>query len=408
MLVSLLLALAHAEDRDDDAQPWDRVGWGFGGVPALNYNSDEGFGFGVVASTYRYDGKTAPYKTGVTLIGFATTKAIQAHSIRVDALELGGTPLRLGVRAAFDTTKTDNYCGVGSEVTCDPAVAEQAADDLEVPDAEREDFLRRFYRTRYIYPNLRIDARYALRPKPHRFEIVGGYRITYILPGDFSDASPWPGSLYSRDFGEGEQGLMSVIQAGAMLDDRDNEPSPTRGYWIEATVRGASSLWGSDWDYFGFNTTLRGYLSLGTDRVVLANRLVVDGIVGDAPVRELAEPGGVQRYSSYGSLNAGRGIRLRRFIGEALTVDQAELRVLAIPFSIGKVPIDIHTIGFVDVGFVAEELSGFGQMFGTPLVGTGGGLRFAIDKNFIVRADVGVSPIEDWSPSVYIDLDNLF
>ena len=243
---------------------------------------------------------------------------------------------------------------------------------------------------------------------PHRFEVVGGLRVEYLLPGDFSDPSPWPGSLYEQDFGEGEQGFVSVLQAGAMLDNRDNEPAPIRGYWIEASVRAATPVWGSSWTYVGFNTTLRGYTPLGTERVVLANRLVLDGIVGDAPVRELANPGGTQRYTGYGSLNAGRGIRQRRYIGEALLMNQTELRVLALPLDIAGVPIDVHVLGFGDLGFVAAELSDAGSMFQTPLPSTGGGLRLAFDKNFIIRADVGVSPIEDWSPSVYIDLRNVF
>lgn len=395
-------------DPAEEADPWDRVGWGWGGVPAVNFNSDEGAGFGVVASLYRYDGGTAPYKTGATLIVFATTKAVHGHSLEIDTLEVGGLPLRLTVRGALDATKTDNYCGIGPQVTCDPAVAEARADGLGLTDQAREDFVRRFYRTRYINPNLRIDARYAVDPMPHRFELVGGYRAMYLIPGDFSDPTPWPDSLYAEDFGEGQRGLMSVLQAGAMLDNRDNEPAPIRGYWIEGSIRGAAWLWGSAWDYLGFNVTLRHYTPLGTERLVLANRLVLDGIVGDAPILELATPGGTQRYSGLGSLNAGRGIRQRRYIGEALALDQLELRWLALPLSVADVPIDVGLLGFAELGFVGAEIADVGEMFATPLPTAGGGLRLAFDKNFIIRADVGVSPIEDWSPSVYIDLRNLF
>ena len=399
-------AVPAVEDADPD--PWDRVGWGYGGVPAVNFNSDEGAGFGVVGSLYRYNGETQPYKTGMTLILFATTKGIQAHSFELDTLRLFDTPLRLAVRGALDTTLVDNYCGIGPQVTCDPAIAEAEADAAGLEGQVRDDFLRRYYRTRYINPNLRIDARYELDPMPHRFEIVGGYKASYLTPGTFGDPSPWPGSLYEADFGEGEQGLVSVLQIGGMLDNRDNEPAPTRGYWIEASIRGAAFLWGSSWDFFGFNTTLRAYQTLGTDRLVFANRVVVDGIIGDAPVRELAAPGGTQRYSAYGSLNAGRGIRQRRFIGEAFAMEQAEIRWTALPLTIGTLPIDIGLVGFADVGFVGAEFADFGAMFATPLPSTGGGLRLAFDRNFVIRADVGVSPIEDWSPKLYIDLRNLF
>ena len=413
-MLSFILAVAVASPVDsppvaptEKKKPWDRVGWGWGGVPALNFNSDEGFGFGVVASLYRYNGGLQPYKTGMTLIVFATTRGLQAHSFEIDALRLANTPIRLWVRGALDSTAVDNYCGLGPDVTCDPAVAEQAADDSGLSGAAREDFVRRFYRTRYIYPNMRINLRYKLDPMPHRLEVFAGYRGSGIIQGTFSERGPWPGSLYERDFGEGEEGFLNVFQAGAMLDNRDNEPAPTRGYWIEGSVRGAFSLFGDDWRYFGFNTTLRGYVPLFTERVVFANRLVVDGIIGNAPIRELATPGGTQRYTGYGSFNAGRGIRQRRFIGEAYAMNQAELRVLVLPFTVFKVPVDLHLLGFADVGFVGAEFSDFGRMFATPLPSGGGGLRVALDKNFIVRADLGFSAFED-VPSLYIDLRNVF
>jgi len=36
------------------AQEKERTGWGWGGVPAINYNADEGFGYGVVGNVYNY------------------------------------------------------------------------------------------------------------------------------------------------------------------------------------------------------------------------------------------------------------------------------------------------------------------------------------------------------------------
>ena len=134
---------------------------------------------------------------------------------------------------------------------------------------------------------------------------------------------------------------------------------------------------------------------------------MVDAISGDAPTRELATPGGFQRYTGYGSQFIGRGIRQRRFLGETLAAQQAELRWLAAPFSVADVDVDIHLVGFGDLGFVGAEFSDFGRMFETPLFGGGGGLRVAVDKNFIVRADFGFSGFES-GPGVYIDVDNLF
>ena len=90
-----------------------------------------------------------------------------------------------------------------------------------------------------------------------------------------------------------------------------------------------------------------------------------------------------------------------------MAMNQTELRWLAIPFTVAGVDIDVHLLGFVDIGFVGPELSDFGQMWSTPLPGAGGGLRLAVDKNFVIRADLGVSAYKE-SPSLYIDLRNAF
>ena len=387
---------------------WDKTGWGFGGLPAVNFNSDEGFGFGVVASAYRYNGETKPYKTAINGVFFLTTLGIHNHNLEVDTLELADLPLRLTVRGEFNATRTSNFCGFGPEVTCDPADAEAVADAVGATSVARDELVRRYYRTRFISPMLRADARWMLDDLPHRVELLAGWRGVYLQPGDFGVSAPFPNSRYAELFPEGERGFTSVLQVGVMVDNRDNEPAPTRGYWVEGTVRAATPAWGSDDTYVGANTTLRGYLPLFTERLVLADRLMFDGLAGDATTLELVTPGGTQRMQFFGHLNAGRGIRLRRYVGRVKLMDQTELRWTAWSPRIGQLQLDVGLLGFVDVGFVALQWSDVGRMFQTPLVGSGGGLRIAFDKNFIVRADVGVSAVEDWSPSVYIDLRNLF
>ncbi len=393
---------------DDDAKPWDRVGWGWAGLPAVNFNSDEGFGFGVVGSIYRYNGGTQPYKFSVNLNIFSTTKAIHSHFVQLDWLEVGDRPLRLTIRPGLAATRTNNFCGVGWDVDCSTAPAEEAANTAFLSDDARDDLVRRYNLVRYINPYFRFNARYALDPMPHRLELFAGYRLEGLIPGDFSTDEPFEGSLYAQTFPGGERGWDSSLSVGMMLDNRDNEPAPVRGYWIEGSIRGASKFWGSTYDNAGANITLRAYTPLGTERLVFANRVVFDGLVGETHHLGLATPGGFQQYYLYGSFLAGRGIRLRRYIGKVKLMEQAELRATVWSPTVGGVPIDLTVLGFGDVGVVSAEWEGLGEALAHPLPGTGGGLRVAIDKNFIVRVDVGVSPLEDWSPSVYIDLNNTF
>jgi hypothetical protein len=387
-------------ERLDHEQPYHRVGWGFGGVPAVNYNSDEGFGFGVVGNLYRYDGGTAPYAFNVGILIFMTSKAVQSHRLELDLVEPGGSPLRVLSSLGLNVTRTYTYCGLGSAADCGQA---QAA----LGKGASEEELSRYHFVRYVNPYGRLDVRYRVDPMPYQVEMMFGYRASSLLPGDFSVDQPWPNTLYERDFPGGEKGLISQLQAGVMLDNRDNEPAPIKGIWSELTVRAASKALGSTYEHFGYNLTNRTYLPLGTARLVWANRVVFDGLAGEAHLDEMGRVGGSKAYQVFGGKNGGRGIRQGYFVGRIKNMVQEELRLTYATAHLNKLTLDFGAVAFFDLGLVASDWDALDEL-GRPLVSEGVGLRFAMDKNFIVRADVGFSAIEDYAPGIYIDIANLF
>lgn len=396
----------------EEKAPWQRDGWGWGALPALNYNSDDGFGFGAIGDIYRYDGETRPYRADLGFLIFFTSKGSQYHRLNLDLLRVGGLPLRLTSRVQFQVTKVRNYCGLTPPGDCDEADAEARADALGLTGGDRDEFVRRYYLVRVTDPYLSLNARYELtRLGGYKVEAFGGWFGQLVIPGDFESDDPYPDSRYAEDFPGGEDGFLSVLQAGVMFDARDNEPSPTEGPWLEASVRGAGPWIGSrdDWEYVGFNVTLRGYQTLGTDRLVLTDRLVFDGIFGDTYTGDLARAGGSQIYDFFGGQRAGRGIRASRVLGRARVMNQTELRATVWrprPFG---VRVDITPIAFFDIGYWAETFDDIGDEDKAAVVwGTGGGLRVAANENFIVRFDLGFSPLEEWAPSIYLDLSNLW
>lgn len=404
-----MLALTVAQAGDTPA--WQRDGWGFGGLPAVNFNSDEGLGLGALASIYRYDGKTSPYKFSSTFLIFATTRGVHAHRVDFDALKLARGRLRLSGRVQMDISRTNPFCGTGRDVSCDPTEAEDRADALALTGEERDTFVRRYYLYSYVRPNLNLTARYRVGEldADAKTEVFGSWRAMYYLPGTFDERVPVEGTKYAQFIDGGddidkEMGFLSSVQLGAMYDTRDFEPAPGSGIWAEASLRGAAIVTGSDFDFVGFNTTVRNYVSLVDERrLVFATRGVLDGLIGDAPRREMAELGGSQIYNFGGGLNAGRGIRQRRFVGRAKGMLQNELRFRAVRVGF----LDVSLLAFSDLLFVAERWSDLGD-FARPVAGEGAGLRLAFDDSFIIRADVGFSAAEDYSPSVYIDINNLF
>ena len=408
MVISLCLAVL-AWGADDSAAAWEDPGWGWGALPALDYDTDDGFGYGVVGNLYRYDGLTAPYKTSVAGLVFLTTKHVHVHRIEVDALGLANGPLRMTTRAELNAVRTANFCGFGAAVDCNPGAAAAAGDRAGLEGDPRDDFERRYYLTRYVRPNGFVNGRWMLRDDPSKVELMFGWRADLLLPGDFSTRGPYPGSLYDQTFpGGGERGLSSVLQAGLMWDTRDNEPAPHRGRWTEVSLRASTLAWGSAWTHLAANSTLRGYLPLaGEGRLTLANRLILDALVGDAPFTELGRVGGSDSIEVYGGADGGRGIRSGRYIGRVKAVETAELRWWFGRVNVGPT-FDFTLVGFADLGWVAADWRSLDELLAAPHVGSGAGLRGAMDDNFVVRVDVGFSAVEAGSPGIYIDIGNLF
>lgn len=401
-----------SEEPEEALESWQEDRIGVGGIPAVNYNADEGFGFGVVFGVYKYNGKVAPYKWSLDNQLFMTTNNVHHHRVIFDILDLAGGRLRILGRVKFEASRAEHYCGLGGEVTCSTDDRDVVADELGITgEDELKTFNNRYYKMRYIMPYGIVRFRYKLRDKPHRVELFGGWRANYVTPGDLAEVGPWKDTLYIRDYPEGEQGLVSVIQAGIMADNRRNEAAPYEGYWAEASIRGSTRYWGSnpDWEYFGFNAIVRTYTPLipnNDGALVLANRIAFDGIIGNTNSLDLAWSGGSGLMTYGGGTDSGRGIRARRFRGKVDLLEQVELRGRFTKFRLGKIPFEFGGVAFVDAGMVGEEWSDFGST--PPFFGTGGGLRLTMDQNFVIQADIGVSPVEGWGIFPYIETGNTF
>ena len=397
----------------DDAPPED--GFSMGALPALNYNSDEGFGYGVIGTGYWYRVGLRPYKYGLTLRVFLTTKNVHAHMMRLDALDVADLPLRITAQAGYYSTLAANFCGYVGDGHCgtnSDAVATQAADTAGLVGQTREDFLRRYYLHRYTEPYLNIQTRTRIKDLPHKVEVMAGYRGSYYMQGTPADQTPWPGSLYDSAYysqdavSQGDTGFASVLQTGMVFDNRDNEPAPDAGYWSEVSVRGGGAFTGSAWTFGGVNLTHRQYQTLIEDWLVSATRLVGDTAFGDLPTQEMVRVGGLVDYSAIGGQYGGRGLRAWRLIGKTKFLAQEELRLTFARFTPGTQSINLGSVFFADYGVAApsiRELSLAESAFGT-----GAGLRVTWNTNFIVRVDAGFSPVENWANKLYINLDHIF
>src|ERR1044071_4498863 len=85
-------------------------GWEMSALPATNFNSDEGFGYGITAPAYQHgDGAFKPYRYTIQPLVFLTTKGRRDVSLFFDAPHLLPANWRLGAYAAREQQLATPY-----------------------------------------------------------------------------------------------------------------------------------------------------------------------------------------------------------------------------------------------------------------------------------------------------------
>jgi outer membrane translocation and assembly module TamA len=224
-------------------------------------------------------------------------------------------------------------------------------------------------------------------------------------------SSAYPGSVFAAE----RAGLVGTepyaalqFSTGAVLDTRDNEPTPSGGQLVEATVRVGTSVSGSEpMTYTGLNAYLRSYHRVARQPdLVLAARLLVDSLHGQVPLVELAHAGGYTIDRTHGYTRGQRGVPLGRFHGRHKALASLEAR--SMPWAIGTG----HRLGlaaFGEAGWVAQNLTD-----DLPTIwNLGFGFRWLIGRANLLRVDWSYAPsaalIRPHAPlAIYIDLSQAF
>lgn len=409
----LILLLCMISSHGLLAQEKGETTYRFSGVPAIGFGPDTGLGGGLVGTMYFDEEPYLPYKMALTLKTFITTKYVNMHALQIDRVDAFNMPLRLIGRVGFFSSPTINFCGLAADADCDDNRANLEATRLGVSEQNRGDFVGVYYKHRLMSFFGDLSARWLLWKDQARLELMTNYRGRYYMERDFSERGPYPNSLYAKTFKDQKtEGYLSTLELGIMLDKRDNEAAPTSGYWLESSVRGGSFLIGSAWDYLGLNAAARFYVPLDADHdIVFASQTMVDAIFGDLPFDAISRVGGSQAISDYtaiGGQNIGRGISEQRYVGRLKGIQQAEFRFTFFSFDVWRQHFDLTLAAMGDFAMTAWDYSRLNTDLRRIYAGFGGGLRINWNKTFIIRADLGVSPYEHFSPKMYLVVGNVF
>jgi outer membrane protein assembly factor BamA len=382
VLASLIAACAHAQRVERGVE--------ISGIPALNFDADEGLGYGAILQLYGYDGNAATYRWTVQPTVFLTTEGRRDYTVFFDAPSRPEHPWRITGFAGREQQLATPYYGIGNATPYDSK--------LETGST------RYFYR--YGRDRLRAtaDVQHALGSQSLRGLVGAGFSTDKINLTPFDSGS----TLIERDLSNKQPatGHTNYLRVGLTWDSRDREIGTHTGTWADVIVQRVDRALGATSDYTRSTATLRHYLPLG-DRVTIANRLLAQQVSGDAPFYALTEIQTTQKsQDGLGGSSTIRGIPKDRYAGKGTIVSNNEIRWRAADFTLHGRASSLVLSGFVDAGRVWDDQIDLGGALSDLHTGYGGGVRLAFGSSFVIATDVGHSA-QSTAP-IYIGLGYQF
>lgn len=390
MTLSLTPASTNAQQRDDRAgtPAAARIskGWEISGVPALNFDADEGFGIGAALELYNYGSGVLPYRFTIQPTLLITSEGRRDLTVFFDAPALLRDGWRMTAFAGSERQLAQPYYGIGNATQYDARL-----------ESAPNSYFYRFGRAR-----LRASADFQRRIGRSSGRVLLGAGVSRST----FDITPYDSGttlLASQTGGQTPPAeRTNFLRAGLLWDTRDQEIGPQRGTWAEALVQRVDRGLGATEDFTRWTATVRQYVPV-SPRVVFAQRLIAQGIEGDAPFAELSTiQSSFKQQEGLGGSGSIRGIPKDRYIGKALFVSNSELRWRALDFALFGRPSFLALSGFTDAGRVWTDRFDASTMLSDLHVGYGGGVRLGFGPSFIVATDIGHS--SESAAAVYVGL----
>lgn len=437
--ILVLISLPYLYGQADEAAKKDTVKTGFNltGVPAVAYDSDIGFLYGVILNLYHYgDGTRYPmYNHSFYLEWTNTTKGSMTSKIRYDSDRLL-KGIRTSAELSYNTEQALDFYGFnGYRVFFNP----------DHQDGMSPDYLSRLF---YKMDRKMLWAKVDLMGDivEDRLQWFAGFEFRNMdmdtvdvarLNKGKSAEDQLPvdqdGGLYGKyahEWGiikpeEIFGGNNTLLKAGLVYDTRDNEPNPMKGMWTEVQFILSPSFLGNNETYGRFSITHRQYFTIIPEDLNFAYRLSYQGkLFGTMPYYMLpfvfnAPPSWTR--DGLGGSKTMRGILRNRVVGEDYFLANLEMRWKFVYFRLFNQNFYLALSGFLDAGMVTAEYPV--NTSGVPAewmyffpgdkeklhTSAGAGLHIAWNRNFIVAVDYGRAlDSRDGVSGLYIGLDFLF
>ena len=366
------------------------TGWELSGVPALNYDADEGFGYGAIVELYRYAPGAQPYRFTLQPTLFLTTEGRRDLTVFFDAPSFLPGGWRVSAFAGREQQLAQPYYGIGNATVFD-----------EAAESGPNPYYYRFGRTRLRGT---ADFQHRIGGSAARILVGGGLVRTTVNLTPFDSGT----TLLAADLGgrTPSPDRVNYLRAGLVWDTRDREIGPNSGTWAELIVQRVSKAFGATEDFTRWTATVRQYLPLSS-KVVFAQRILAQGIEGNAPFHELSTmQSSFKQQDGLGGSGSARGLPKDRYVGKGTMLSNSELRWRATDFSLHGRPSYLALSTFVDAGRVWADRFDPSTSLRDLHAGYGGGVRLGYGQSFVVAVDIGHS--NQSTAPVYIGLGWMF
>lgn len=404
-----------------DRDTLSKTGWSIGGVPALGYDADKGFQYGLVLAGYNFgDGSTYPnYRQTVQLEWSRYTGGSGINQVFFDAREVLSGSIRLTGFIGYLTEQLQPFYGLnGYQTPYYPAYI--------VSDPDEPDYHPNLYKSRVYYTYDRklwqftLDLQGPIAGKDWRWiGGLGSFRFT-VGPTDVNflnkrldpeqrlpDSTLYADMRQSGEIPSSEVtgGMVNYLKIGLIHDTRDQEANPMSGLWSEVLVTTFPSWLGGDFSFTLLTLTHRQYFTFIPRDLSFAYRVGFQGnISGRTPF--FMEPFLMSSYKvpeGLGGQRTLRGILQNRVVGQAVGFGNFELRWKFFRTSLFHQQFYAAGNAFLDSGRVLST------RYDALHTAYGLGVRIAMNQNFIVGADYG-RPLDDrdGAGGFYISLGYLY
>jgi Outer membrane protein/protective antigen OMA87 len=408
-----------------------KKGWNIGALPAIAFDSDIGFRYGVITNLYNYgDGKFYPrYNHSLYFEWSRTSKGSGTNQLIYDSEALIPS-LRITSEASIFTEQALNFYGFnGYNAYYNP--------DFEKPGTSAY-ISKVFYRLDRKLTHLKIDIQGNISDR--RFRWLAGFShlnikintvdIQNLNKGKSgNDILPNVPLLYDKfvewgiiDASQKNGGINNMAKAGIIFDTRDNEPNPMRGIWSEVLLLISPSFWGNSKAFSKLAINHREYFTLKKEVLNLAYRLSYQTkINGTMPFYMLPfiYSSNTSTEGLGGSKNL-RGVLRDRVVGEDFFYGNIELRWKFLRTYKFKQNFYLALAGFTDFGRVTGKYAVTTSNSEANLYLSKGspekwhqtyglGAYAAMNQNFVAALNYGI-PVNknDGNSGLYIGLNFLF